>query len=383
MTVPESLLETEKHTATRVTLIGMVLDAVLGLLKCIVGLIFHSQALIVDGIHSFSDVASDVLVLAIMRSSRRGPDAGHPYGHQRFETLGTMLLGSFLLALGGALAWDSMEPLMQDDRELPIPGWPVLAIAALSIVSKEWIYRYTRRIGEAIRSDLIVANAWHSRTDAFSSIVVLVGVAGAMTGIGWLDTVAAVAVAVIIGHIGWRLTWSSVKELVDTALDADTSKEIERVARATEGVRNVHDLRSRRMGGDVLIDLHLMVSPVISVSEGHEIGVNATQRIREAFPDIRDVTFHIDAENDAGNEPHASNLPSRHEVIHALQSAWHANLAPETLQALRLHYLGRHVSVEVFIHNPMAGRRIDVQQLREQAAHLPWLGDIRVWMPPH
>lgn len=384
MAVMESQHASEAHAATKVTLVGMALDAALGLLKCVFGWTFHSQALVVDGIHSFSDVASDLLVLTIMRSARKGPDAGHPYGHQRFETLGTMLLGSFLLALGGALAWDNLQPLFSAARELPLPGWPVLVIAALSVVSKEWIYRYTRRVGEAIRSDLIVANAWHSRTDAFSSIIVLVAVAGAMTGLNWLDAVAAVAVAIIIGHIGWRLTWSSVKELVDTALDTETSHEIERLARGTEGVRNVHDLRSRRMGGDVLIDLHLMVSPVISVSEGHEIGVNATQRIREAFPEIRDITFHIDAENDAGNEPHASDLPSRRQVIQTLQSTWHDLLAPEALQTLRLHYLGRHVSVEVFIHNPAAhAHRIDTHVLRERAAHLPWLGDVRVWTPPH
>lgn len=373
----------ESHAATRVTLVGMLLDAVLGLGKCIIGWLFHSQALIVDGIHSFSDVASDLLVLAIMRTARKGPDAGHPYGHQRFETLGTMLLGSFLLALGGALVWDNAQSLLEGKEELPLPGWPALIIALASIASKEWIYRYTRRVGEAIRSDLIVANAWHSRTDAFSSLIVLVAVAGAMTGIDWLDAVAAVAVAVIIGHIGWTLTWSSVKELVDTALDPEISREIARIARETEGVRNVHDLRSRRMGGDVLIDLHLMVSPVISVSEGHEIGVNATQRIREAFPEIRDIIFHIDAENDAGDEPHASNLPSRHEIVHALQSAWRDLLAPESLQTLRLHYLGRHVSVEVFIHNPeKQASKIDIDALRQQARHLPWLGDVRVWTPP-
>lgn len=382
MTRNQSTLNDEKHAAVRVTLIGMVLDAVLGLLKCVVGFLFHSQALIVDGVHSFSDVASDVLVLAIMRTSRQAPDADHPYGHQRFETLGTMILGSFLVAVAGALAWDNIQTLLSGARDEILPGWPVLVVAALSIVGKEWIYRYTRRIGEEIRSDLIVANAWHSRTDAFSSIIVLVAVAGAMTGLVWLDILAAVAVAIFVGHVGWMLTWSSVKELVDTALDADTTGKIYTIARETEGVRNVHDLRSRRMGSDVLLDLHLLVSPVISVSEGHEIGVNVTQRIREAFPEVHDVTFHIDAENDAGKEPHSSGLPTRSEIIQSLESTWQHLLEPETLRSLRLHYLGRHVSVEVYIRNTDSVQKaITGQQLRDEAGHLPWLGDVRIWTP--
>lgn len=382
MTHDQPTLDDEKHAAVRVTLIGMVLDAVLGLLKCVVGFVFHSQALIVDGVHSFSDVASDLLVLAVMRASRQAPDADHPYGHQRFETLGTMILGSFLVAIAGALAWDNLQTLFSGERDDVLPGWPVLVVAALSVIGKEWIYRYTRRIGEEIRSDLIIANAWHSRTDAFSSIIVLVAVAGAMTGLVWLDIVAAVAVALIVGHIGWQLTWSSVKELVDTALDADTTQKIYTIARATEGVRNVHDLRSRRMGSDVLLDLHLLVSPVISVSEGHEIGVNVTQRIRDAFPHVRDVTFHIDAENDAGHEPHSSGLPTRSEIIQSLETTWQEMLEPETLRSLRLHYLGHHVSVEVFVRNTESlHHAVTGRQLREEADHLPWLGDVRIWTP--
>ncbi|WP_165854867.1 cation diffusion facilitator family transporter [Marinobacter sp. JSM 1782161] len=372
----------EARAGTRVTLIGMLLDAVLGLFKCVVGLIFHSQALIVDGIHSFSDVASDLLVLALMRTARQAPDSDHPYGHQRFETLGTMILGSLLLGLAGALAWDNLQTLLPGTTVLPLPEWPVLVVAAFSVVSKEWIYRYTRRVGEAIRSDLIVANAWHSRTDALSSIIVFIAVAGAMTGVDWLDTVAAIAVAIVIGHIGWTLTWRSVRELVDTALDPETTRNISQIARETEGVRDVHDLRSRRMGSDILLDLHLLVSPVISVSEGHEIGVHVTQRIREAYPDIREVTFHIDAEDDAGNEPSAIQLPTRRETIQSLETAWRDHLEPETLRSLRLHYLGRHVSVEVYVHNPdNLGQPVTPGRLKQAATHLSWLGDVRVWVP--
>ncbi|MCG2582593.1 MAG: cation diffusion facilitator family transporter, partial [Marinobacter sp.] len=210
-------LDAERQAASRVTIIGMILDAVLGVIKVIAGALFHSQALIVDGIHSFSDVASDLVVLGVMRFSRQAPDQNHPYGHQRIETIGTLALGSILIAVGAILAWDNILRLIAGGAD-QVPEWPVLVAAAVSVGSKEWIYHYTRQVGQAIRSDLIIANAWHSRTDAFSSVIVLFSTIGAMVGFIWLDILAAVVIAAIVIHIGWKFTWDSVKELVDTGL---------------------------------------------------------------------------------------------------------------------------------------------------------------------
>ena len=368
-------LDGEFRAASRVTLIGMLLDAVLGLLKCIVGLLFNSQALFVDGVHSFTDVASDLVVLVVMKLSRRGPDADHPYGHQRFETLGTMILGSFLIAIGGALAWDNLWRVMTT-AELAIPGWPVLVIAILSILGKEWIFRYTRRVGEQIRSDLIIANAWHSRTDAFSSVVVLVGAVGAMAGFPWLDAIAAIIIAIIIAHVGWQFTWSSVRELVDTGLSDEDTQRLRSAAMATEGVRNVHDLRSRRMGSDILVDVHLVVKPEISVSEGHQVGMQVIRRMRDALPDIRDINFHIDAENDQQGTVTTPELPSRKTI-----RDWLHSQLPELDDArhhLRLHYLGNQVHVELFLDEPLplASGTVEVRVDTPE-----WLGSLRVWHP--
>ncbi|MEE3118472.1 MAG: cation diffusion facilitator family transporter, partial [Pseudomonadota bacterium] len=264
-------LAREVKAASRVTLIGMVLDAVLGTIKVTAGALFNSQALLVDGIHSFSDVASDLVVLGVMRISRQEPDQDHPYGHQRIETFGTLVLGSILIAVGAALAWENILRLIQGEANI-VPGWPVLVAAAVSVAGKEWIYHYTRRVGQAIRSELIIANAWHSRTDALSSVVVLVSTAGAMLGFLWLDVLAAVVIAGFIIRVGWKFTWDSVKELVDTGLSPDDTRMLKDIARQTDGVRNVHELRSRRMGHDILLDIHLVVRPDISVSEGHQIG---------------------------------------------------------------------------------------------------------------
>jgi len=172
--------DSELRSARRVTLVGLVLDALLGIFKVLVGFLYNSYALVADGIHSFSDVASDIMVLVLFRISREEPDEDHPYGHERFETLGAVILGSVLIALAGALAWEAVQRVWS--TALLIPGWPVLVVALVSVLSKEWIYHYTLKVGKAVRSDLIIANAWHSRTDALSSIIVMLGASGAMLG---------------------------------------------------------------------------------------------------------------------------------------------------------------------------------------------------------
>ncbi|MGB1950415.1 MAG: cation diffusion facilitator family transporter [Marinobacter sp.] len=368
-------LEGELRAASKVTLIGMVLDAVLGIIKVIGGVFFHSQALLVDGIHSFSDVASDLVVLGVMRVSRQKPDQNHPYGHQRIETIGTMVLGSILIAVGAALAWDNILRLIQGGAD-QVPGWPVLVAAAASVIGKEWIYRYTRRVGQAIRSDLIIANAWHSRTDAFSSVIVLVSTLGAMGGFIWIDTLAAVVIAGIIIHIGWKFTWDAVKELVDTGLSPEDTEMLKAIARDTEGVRNVHELRSRRMGHDILLDIHLVVRPEISVSEGHQIGMQVVSGMRDALDNIRDINFHIDAENDEEHPPTSEQLPSREGIRNLLDE--HLGGLPSHTR-IRLHYLRNKIHVELFFESPDDAPGLDAEQITRHLQGYPWFGSLRLW----
>ncbi|MBW7469537.1 cation diffusion facilitator family transporter [Marinobacter sp. M216] len=369
-------LAMEMKAATSVTIIGMILDAVLGVIKVIAGTLFHSQALLVDGIHSFSDVASDLVVLAVMKVSRQEPDEDHPYGHQRIETFGTLVLGSILIAVGAALAWENTLRLVHGEADI-VPGWPVLVAAGLSVVSKEWIYRYTRRIGKEIRSDLIIANAWHSRTDAFSSVVVLFSTVGAMAGMLWLDVLAAVVIAGIIIHIGWKFTWDSVKELVDTGLSPEDTDMLKDIARQTDGVRNVHELRSRRMGHDILLDIHLVVRPDISVSEGHQIGMQVVGGMRHALENIRDINFHIDAENDEDQPQTSERLPNREEILNVLSR--HVGELPSNTR-LRLHYLKNKVYLELFFDTAADGDILSADRIREELADYGWFGSVRVWV---
>lgn len=369
-------LAKEMKAGSRVTIIGMVLDGVLGIIKVIAGALFHSQALLVDGIHSFTDVASDLVVLGVMRISRQEPDDDHPYGHQRIETFGTLILGSILIAVGAALAWENTLRLIEGEAEI-VPGWPVLVAAAVSVASKEWIYRYTRRVGLEIKSDLIIANAWHSRTDAFSSVVVLFSTLGAMAGFLWLDVLAAVVIAGIIIHIGWKFTWDSVKELVDTGLSPKDTEMLKELARHTDGVRNVHELRSRRMGHDILLDIHLVVRPEISVSEGHQIGMQVVSAMRGALENIRDINFHIDAENDEDHLPTSERLPSREEIRGILER--HVGEIPANTR-LRLHYLKNKVHLELFFDTSAGSDILTAERIRSELAGYGWFGSVRIWM---
>ncbi|MCK2149017.1 cation diffusion facilitator family transporter [Marinobacter alexandrii] len=366
----------EKKAASRVTIIGMILDVVLGLIKVIAGTLFHSQALLVDGIHSFTDVASDLVVLGVMRVSRKEPDQDHPYGHQRIETFGTLVLGSILIAVGAALAWENTLRLIEGKADI-VPGWPVLLAAAISVASKEWIYHYTRRVGLAIRSDLILANAWHSRSDALSSVVVLLSTTGAMAGFLWLDVLAAVVIAGIIIHIGWKFSWDSVKELVDTGLSPSDTEMLKDIARQTDGVRNVHELRSRRMGHDILLDIHLVVRPDISVSEGHQIGMHVVSGMRHALDNILDINFHIDAENDEDHSPTSERLPHREEILSVLVDRI-GELPSNT--RLRLHYLKNKVHLELFFDPSASSDVLSAERIRGELADCSWLGSVRVWV---
>jgi len=382
--ISQATSQKESRAARKVTLVGLALNLVLGVAKVVVGLLYSSYALIADGIHSFSDVASDFMVLVLFRFSREAPDENHPYGHERFETIGTVVLGSLLMAVAGALAWDSLQRLFTG--VLAIPGWPVLVVAAISLLSKEWIYRYTLRIGRMIRSDLLLANAWHSRTDALSSLVVLVGAAGAMMGFVWLDGIAAIIIAFIVGKIGWTLAWDNVKELVDTAMPPREQEELLELAESTEGVKRVNSVRSRRMGNEFLLDIHLQVDPRISVSEGHQVGIKATHRILEALPQVREVTFHIDAEDEGPAHDHSlPELPLRREVLEALKYRWRNLIDFDQVQPVRLHYLNEKISIELFLKGESAilAQRDQSDSLahllRHHATDLPWLGQIRVW----
>ncbi len=372
-----------EHTriAQKVTLEGMLLDIVIGVAKIVTGQLSFSHALVADGLHSLSDAVTDVMVIVITRFSRQAPDDQHPYGHERFETLGTVFLGCLLIGVAGAMVWDSFMRLI-DGNATPLPTWPALVLAFISIVLKEAIFRYTLHYGKKIKSDLVIANAWHSRSDALSSVVVFFAVAFAMLGYQWLDLAAAIVVAAMVAKVGLDLAWDSVKQLVDTALSPEETQRMKDFILTNDCVRSVHELRSRFMGSHMLVDLHLLVDPAISVSEGHQIGLIVTRDLKREFPDIYEVTFHIDAEMDEGHyATHAptAKLPLRPDALDLLKLHWEDYLPSGVAVSYKLHYLNELVSVEVFLKTdqPQTGLR---QRLIAAARDVPWLGEVKLWI---
>jgi len=363
----------------KVTLIGSVVDFLLGVAKILVGLLAHSQALIADGLHSLSDLATDFVVLYASKHAHREADEAHPYGHGRIETLATVGLGITLIAVAFGIGYDATRRMNEPDLLLA-PGMLALAVAFVSVIAKEIIYQYTRKAALKLRSNMLMANAWHSRSDAISSIVVVFGVAGAMMGYSYLDAVAAIAVAVMIAKIGFDLVRASTKELIDTALEPEVVDAIRKEIAKVDGVRALHMLRSRRSGADALVDLHVQVDPCISVSEGHQIGDTVRRRLMDRVDEVTDVTVHIDPEDDE-QESLSDKLPLRRDLIGALQRQW-ADIEDVDAEHITLHYLRGKLSIDLELPLSVLETVPDTQELIdkiEQAAkELPEVDSVQV-----
>lgn len=295
----------------KITLISALVNFLLGLAKLIGGFLFHSHALVADGVHSFSDLLTDAMVLFASKYGSLDADKNHPYGHQRIETAATLFLAMLLVLAGAGIAWDAWSAILRASAVRP--DWLSLPIIIGSIVANELLFQYSHFIGKRIHSDLLIANAWHHRSDAASSLVVLLGVIGSLAGFFYLDGIAAIIVGLLIIKMGWTYGWNSVKELVDTAVDPDILNEIKQVISQVNGVDKIHQLRSRLMGGDIFIDVHILVAPRISVSEGHYIAQRVHRALVSKIPRIKDVTVHVDPEDDEIVCP-SVHLPNRAEL---------------------------------------------------------------------
>jgi cation diffusion facilitator family transporter len=336
--------EQRSQETSRITLWGVAVNLFLALIKTAGGIFGQSQALLADGIHSLSDLASDAMVLVAAKHAGEDADEDHPYGHGRYETLATVALGILLMGVAGGIAYDAILRLERPE-EIALPAAYTLIIAAISILSNEGLYHATRAVALKIRSPLLDANAWHHRSDAVSSIVVLIGIGATYIGYPILDAVAAIVVALMIGKIGLNLSRQSVQELVDTALEPEMVEAIKNTILDIDDVRELHLLRSRRMGHNALVDVHIQVSPKLSVSEGHHISENVETALKEKFDEVNDVTVHIDPEDD---ELAASckHLPLRSELLLALNQEWSQHETLKNIDDITLHYLDGHISVE-------------------------------------
>lgn len=288
---PQATLE-RAEVARRTTMVSVWVNVVLSLLQIVIGYMARSQALIADGIHSLSDLMSDFAVLLANHHSKKAPDTDHPYGHQRFETAASLFLGGLLLGVGGAMVWVAVERVI-DPSSIPTVSPIALVIAILTLVSKESLFRYMLKAGKRVKSSMMVANAWHARSDAASSLVVAFGIIGNLMGYPILDPIAALLVGLMIGRMGWRFGSDSFQDLMDRAANETEVEEIIRTLNETPGVLGVHDVRTRKMGDLVLVDAHIEVDRTLTVEQGHEIGVSARAAVLQRHR-VLDLLTHID-----------------------------------------------------------------------------------------
>ena len=337
----------ERYRASRrVTWTSVALNLVLTVAQVAIGIVGHSQALVADGVHTLSDLITDGMVLFAIQHSVKAADEEHPYGHARIETAVTLVLGIILVAVAAGIAWRAGDRVLFDPSPFTIPSVITLWIALLTLAVKEWLYIYTIRTAARYGSALLRANAWHHRSDAISSLIVFVGIAGALYGYGYLDAVAAILVAVFIAKIGVQLGWQALRELIDTGLDSDDREAIRRVIHTVSGVKALHLLRTRRMGGQAYVDVHILVDSHLSVSEGHQISEVVRQRLIQQIAPVTDVMVHIDTEEDEAGDI-ASGLPLRAEIEKRLARYFADIPQASAIEQTLLHYRKGQVDVEL------------------------------------
>ncbi len=329
----------------RVTLLGAVVDLGLALLKAFVGLVSGSAALLADAAHSLSDLASDVVTLVTLRAAARPADEDHPYGHGRYETVGTVVLALLLAgtAVGIAVdAWGRLDDAVE-------PGSLALWAAAVSVVVKELLFHVSVRVGRRCASALLVANAWHHRTDALSSVAAFGGIAAARLGFPVLDPIAAIVVAALIGHVALRLFRDAGREVTESALSGDVMQRLETGIRALPGVVALHELRARRMGRNVLVDLHVEVKGSTTVSDGHQVAERVRKFVFDAYEPVSEVLVHIDPEPDEHLAAGQYLAPPRAEIEALVREVAAELPAVRAVTHVQPHFLGRRTSVHVGI----------------------------------
>ena len=291
---PEETSHSREQNVRRVTWIGMLTNFGLCGLKFAAGYFGRSQALIADAIHSLTDTTTDIAVIAGSHYWSRPPDDSHPYGHRRLETLVTAFIGIMLAAAGVGIGWEAISSLHK--KQAMPPGWFAFYAAMASIVIKEILYRWTAKVSKKIKSPALAANAWHHRTDAISSLPVLIAVGGALIFPTWsfLDRVGAAIVSIFILHAAMKIIWPAISELVDAGAPEEIQKKIAKITLGTSGVEEVHAIRSRYISSSIQIDMHIVVDGAISVLEGHTIADSVEKNIIDGIPEVLDVVVHVD-----------------------------------------------------------------------------------------
>ena len=334
------------RASLRVTLFNLTSNLLLTVGQVVVGSLGHSQALVADGLHTLSDLVADFLVLFALAHGRKGADAEHPYGHERIETAVTMILGVILIGVGTGIAVRATIKLASAEAVIT-PSMLTLWVAIGTLLAKEAMYHYTMHTARRFDSNMLRASAWHHRSDALSSLIVAAGIGGSLLGFAYLDAVAAIVVAAMIVKVGVELAWQSLRELVDTGLGEEEIARLRAVILGVDGVRALHLLRTRRVGGQALADVHIIVDERVSVSEGHQISEAVRHRLMKTAQ-VADVLVHIDTEEDM-EAPSCAGLPLRQAVIERLEQRFRDIPEASSIQRTTLHYVNGQLDIELLL----------------------------------
>ena len=286
----------EVASGLRATAVGSVVNIILVVFKLWAGVLSNSQALIADGIHSLSDLFSDFVVIMGLKWGRKHEDADHPYGHARIETISSMVVGILLVAIGFGIAYNAIQSIF--NHEPSTTSLFAVYVAAISIVMKEGLYWYTIVVGRRLRSLALIGNAWHHRSDALTSVAVLIGVGATYINHDFymVDSYAAFFVTFFVVKVGVSLVWAAFRELSDTAPNKEVLEQLSATASGVKGVRQVHDMKARHSGTQIFVELHIVVDPDLTVRVGHEISRNVKARLLGEFADVTRVIIHVDPE---------------------------------------------------------------------------------------
>ena len=288
----------------RITIAGAVVNIVLTTLKIIAGILGRSAAMIADGVHSLSDLFSDVIVLIFTHISSKGKDRDHSFGHGKFETLATLIVSVMLVVVGADFMAKGVRKIIGvlNGEMIPVPGMVALWAAAASIAAKEILYHVTARVGKKINSPVVMANAWHHRSDAFSSIGALAGIGGAIIlGDRWtiLDPLASCGISIAIIAVAVKMALPSLAELLEASLPEEMENEIKEIAMSVEGVDDIHELKTRRNGISVIIDAHVVVDPDMTVVQAHDIATAVETALRSRFGAETQINIHVEPGKEA------------------------------------------------------------------------------------
>ena len=280
------------QAATRSTWVSVAVNLALTATQITVGVFAKSQGLIADGVHSLSDLVADFVVLFAGHHARKDADEDHPYGHQRFETAASLALGMLLLGVGMGMLWSAFRKLESPET---VPQVHVIAlwVAGGALVAKELLFRYMLAVAKRVKSSMLVANAWHARSDAASSLVVGLGIVGNLMGYTILDPIAALIVGFMVGKMGWSFGWDALHDLMDRAVDDAEVQAIRQTLADTPGVAGVHDVRTRKMGDMIVVDAHIEVDAALTVEAGHNIAVAAQRRVLQRHR-VLNLMTHVD-----------------------------------------------------------------------------------------